>query len=55
MPMSHNDINVLNRSHLFSDLVEGYNPAINYTINGHNYNTRYYIVDGIYPKWATLV
>ena len=36
MPGSHNDINVLRRSHLFAKLAEGTTPEVNYSINGHD-------------------
>ncbi|XP_041021288.1 uncharacterized protein LOC121262759 [Juglans microcarpa x Juglans regia] len=55
LPGSHNDINVLDRSFIFSDLAKGLILTINYTINGHNYVMRYYLADGIYPQWATFV
>ncbi|KAH9753307.1 dde tnp4 domain-containing protein [Citrus sinensis] len=55
LPGSHNDINVLDRSPLFKDLAEGRAPSINYSINGHNYTMWYYLADGIYPPWSTLV
>lgn len=55
MPGSNNDINVLDRSPLFSDLYNGTLPEITYVINNHTYNTGYYLADGIYPPLATLV
>ncbi|XP_028116109.1 uncharacterized protein LOC114313879 [Camellia sinensis] len=52
---SHNDLNVLDRSPLFSNLAQDKAPPVHYTINGHSYNMGYYLADGIYPQWATLV
>ena len=36
MPGSHNDINVLHRSHVFAKLAEGTTLEVNYSINGHD-------------------
>nr|XP_029732097.1 uncharacterized protein LOC115268186 [Aedes albopictus] len=55
MPGSNNDINVLERSSIFSDLYNGKTPTINYSINNHTYSSGYYLADGIYPPLATLV
>lgn len=55
LPGTLNDINVFNRSPLFNRLASGNAPVCNYTINGHDFNMGYYLADGIYPKWATLV
>ncbi|XP_030924673.1 uncharacterized protein LOC115951648 [Quercus lobata] len=52
---SNNDINALERSPIFSKLEEGRAPAVNYSINGHEYTMRYYLTDGIYLKWSTFV
>ncbi|XP_020249726.1 uncharacterized protein LOC109827172 [Asparagus officinalis] len=55
LPGSHNDLNVLHRSPVFVQLAKGRASPYNYTINGHEYNMGYYLTDGIYPEWSTLV
>ncbi|XP_020270942.1 uncharacterized protein LOC109846127 [Asparagus officinalis] len=55
LPGSNNDINVLQASNLFDNLTQGITPPAHYTIQGKNYDVGYYLADGIYPKWTTLV
>jgi hypothetical protein len=50
-----NNINVLHQSHLFDKLLSGASNSIEYSINGHNYKTGYYLCNRIYPPWFTLV
>jgi hypothetical protein len=47
--------NVLHRSPLFDNIAQGMAPQVSYTINGREYNMGYYLTDGIYPPWATLI
>ncbi|CAN6929820.1 unnamed protein product [Brassica oleracea] len=50
-----NDINILDRSPVFDDILQGRAPKVKYIVNGHQYDLAYYLTDGIYPKWATFV
>nr|XP_043625650.1 uncharacterized protein LOC122597081 [Erigeron canadensis] len=52
---SNNDINVLNQSHLFREIVEDMASDTSFTVNGTDYQKGYYLADGIYPEWATFV
>nr|XP_043616341.1 uncharacterized protein LOC122588291 [Erigeron canadensis] len=52
---SNNDINVLNESDLFYDLLEDRAPKVEFSVNGEQFQKGYYLADGIYPEWATLV
>nr|XP_043611583.1 uncharacterized protein LOC122583224 [Erigeron canadensis] len=52
---SNNDINVLNQSPLFNGFEDGTTPLVPFTVNGTKYKYPYYLVDGIYPKYAMFV
>ncbi|KAL6846224.1 hypothetical protein ACP4OV_023672 [Aristida adscensionis] len=52
---SNNDINVLNQSPLFIEVLKGDAPQVQFSVNGREYNTGYYLADGIYPEWAAFM
>nr|GEY07623.1 hypothetical protein [Tanacetum cinerariifolium] len=52
---ANNDINVLDNSSLFDDLLDDLAPVVLYVINGVEYRNGYYLADGIYPEWASFV
>ncbi|XP_071718989.1 uncharacterized protein [Rutidosis leptorrhynchoides] len=52
---SNNDMNLLNLSDLFSDLLAGEAPPCTFTVNGCTFDKGYYLADGIYLEWSTLV
>uniref|UniRef100_A0A0D3BT71 DDE Tnp4 domain-containing protein n=1 Tax=Brassica oleracea var. oleracea TaxID=109376 RepID=A0A0D3BT71_BRAOL len=54
-PGTLNDINVLDRSPVFDDIIKGQAPQVTYSVNGREYHMTYYLTDGIYPRWATFI
>nr|GEW33196.1 protein ALP1-like [Tanacetum cinerariifolium] len=52
---ANNDINVLDNSSLFDDLLDDRSHVAPYVVNGIEFEKGYYLADGIYPQWATLV
>ncbi|XP_023644546.1 putative nuclease HARBI1 [Capsella rubella] len=54
-PGTCNDLNVLDQSPVFNDIIQGQAPQTNYYVNGRKYNMTYYLTDGIYPDWATFI
>uniref|UniRef100_A0A0A9GSX1 DDE Tnp4 domain-containing protein n=1 Tax=Arundo donax TaxID=35708 RepID=A0A0A9GSX1_ARUDO len=52
---SDDDINVLNQSPLFTEVLKGQAPQVQFSINKRQYNMGYYLADGIYPEWAVFV
>ncbi|XP_013632862.1 PREDICTED: uncharacterized protein LOC106338428 [Brassica oleracea var. oleracea] len=50
-----NDINVLDKSPVFDNILQGRAPKVNFFVNGHEYHLAYYLTDGIYPKWSTFI
>ena len=52
---SNNDLNVIDQSPLFDDLIDRVEPPQSFYANNVNFKYDYYLVDVIYNKWATLV
>jgi hypothetical protein len=55
LPGALKNINVLQQSPVFDTIQEGKAPEVNFTLNGTQYGMRYYLANGTYPSWATLV
>ncbi|XP_056848835.1 uncharacterized protein LOC130498979 [Raphanus sativus] len=55
LPGTLNDINILDRSPVFDDIIHGQALQVNFWVNGNPYSMVYYLTDGIYPKWATFI
>ncbi|KAL0728821.1 hypothetical protein Bca4012_024914 [Brassica carinata] len=55
LPGTLNDINVLDRSPVFDDILQGRSPKVKFKVNNHTYRMTYYLTDGIYPNWATFI
>nr|GEW79252.1 protein ALP1-like [Tanacetum cinerariifolium] len=52
---TNNDINALDNSSLFDDLLDDFAHVVPYVVNGVEYRNGYYLADGIYPEWASFV
>ncbi|GJZ26608.1 ALP1-like protein [Tanacetum coccineum] len=52
---ANNDINVLDNSPLFDDLLDDKAPVAPFVVNGVGYEKGYYLADEIYPQWETFV
>ncbi|KAL7585920.1 hypothetical protein Lser_V15G45129 [Lactuca serriola] len=55
MARSNNDLNVLQASSIFDDILQGKAPEMPYVVNGNEYKCKYYLGDGIYPEYAIFV
>ncbi|GKD39721.1 putative nuclease HARBI1 [Tanacetum coccineum] len=53
-PGSCNDINVLHRSPVFSDVLEGRAPKVSYVMNGHQRNMTSIFLMGLNPLWPAF-
>lgn len=54
-PGTLNDTNVLDRSPIFTPYTDGVSHNVPFVVNNKTYTMGYYLVDGIYPKYANLV
>uniref|UniRef100_A0A0D3DMR9 DDE Tnp4 domain-containing protein n=1 Tax=Brassica oleracea var. oleracea TaxID=109376 RepID=A0A0D3DMR9_BRAOL len=54
-PGTLNDINVLDRSPVFDDIIKGQAPQVTFFVNGREDHLAYYLTDGIYLKWTTFI
>uniref|UniRef100_A0A0D3CA94 DDE Tnp4 domain-containing protein n=1 Tax=Brassica oleracea var. oleracea TaxID=109376 RepID=A0A0D3CA94_BRAOL len=55
LPGILNDINVLDWSPVFDDILQGRAPKVKFKVNNHTYRMAYYLTDGIYPNWSTFI
>ncbi|XP_052625896.1 uncharacterized protein LOC111898164 [Lactuca sativa] len=52
---SNNDVNVLDQSPIFDDLLNEKTCDAPFTVNGNEYKYGYYLTDGIYPQYSIFV
>ncbi|GKC55066.1 ALP1-like protein [Tanacetum coccineum] len=52
---ANNDINVLDNSPLFDDLLDDKSHVAPFVVNGIGFGKGYYLADEIYPQWANFV
>ena len=52
---SNNDINVLNTSNVFDEVLSWCTPAVQYTVNETQYDIEHYLTYDIYPYFVTFV
>jgi hypothetical protein len=55
MPGLAKQISVLDALPVFTNMMSGVAPKCEYTINGNQYHQEYYLANGIYPDYSTLV
>ena len=55
MAGSNNDVNVLHASPLFNQVLAGKSRPCEFQVNGTQYHQGYYLADGIYLSWPTLI
>ncbi|XP_022031419.1 uncharacterized protein LOC110932388 [Helianthus annuus] len=55
LPGSLNDLNVLYQSAIFTDVINGTGPDTRFIVFGVEYRRGYYLADGIYLSWSTIV
>ncbi|GJX35979.1 ALP1-like protein [Tanacetum coccineum] len=52
---ANDDINVLDDSPLFDDLLYDISPVAPFVVNGVGFEKGYYLADGFYLQWTTFV
>jgi hypothetical protein len=52
---SNNDVNVLDKSLLINNMLQGPSWDLSFTVNKKDYSWYYLLVDGIYPPWSYIV
>jgi hypothetical protein len=50
-----NNLNILDQSPLFDDVIHKLGCPVSFKIHDNTYNYGYYLVDGIYNPWDTLI
>jgi hypothetical protein len=51
----NNDINLLNQSSLFIDVIRRRTPEVSFNVNDREHHMRYYLTDGIYHSWPVFM
>uniref|UniRef100_A0A0D3AQ37 DDE Tnp4 domain-containing protein n=1 Tax=Brassica oleracea var. oleracea TaxID=109376 RepID=A0A0D3AQ37_BRAOL len=51
-PGTMNDLNIVDRSPVFDDIINENASQVNFYVNGTECHLGYYLTDGIYPKWT---